>query len=102
MDKGARRAARCLLRWWTAAFDDEYANVSCDGTWKASMEPTLMIRAGSSGAAAAWSNGSSACTRKNGPLTLTSKALSQPDSGYSAIGAAQSAPALFTSTSSVD
>ena len=69
-------------------------------TLSPSIEPTLIIRAGSSADAAASSKGSKAWVRKNGPLTFMSITLSQAASGNSSIVAPQVAPALFTRISS--
>src|SRR5258705_37942 len=70
--------------------------------WKASIDPTLMMRDGASALAAAASIGTSSLMRKKQPLTLSSNTLSQPDSGYSAKGAAHKAPALLIRTSRED
>ena len=63
-----------------------------------SMEPMLMTRAGSAALAAFSSSGRQLRVRKNGDLRFVASTLSHAASGYSAMGAPQLAPALFTST----
>ncbi len=67
---GARRRARWRVSWCTAAFDDEYANVSSIGTWMPSIDPMLMTRAGSSAVPAFSSSGTRNLVRWNTPFTL--------------------------------
>src|SRR5581483_10738571 len=57
-----------------------------------------MTRAGSPGRTAFSRSGRQARVRWNTPFTLSARTLSQAESGYSARGAPQFAPALFTST----
>ena len=56
--RGASRRARTRVRWCTAALLAEYAYVSSTGTCSPSIDPMLMMRAGSPGRAACSRSGS--------------------------------------------
>lgn len=75
------KSAKWRVSWWSAAFDDEYANVSRLGTETPLMDPMLMIRPHASRLPPFSIMGSRACVRVNTRWTLSVKSFVNAESG---------------------